>query len=144
MTRPIALRFGLGAVGALLLTTIADAGPPLPCKVDWGINWHCHVQYGPQAYIPRAPWYTYFPADANLLAQKPGTTPYPTWPSTFPPAPGGAPEPKQPPPPAPKTGPNVPLGYYYPSWGLTPSSYTAPLQPVGYMPAQVPSYWYGR
>jgi hypothetical protein len=127
MTRWISLRYGL-SLGCLAgVFASAQAGPPVPTKVDCGIEFRCNVLMGPQAYIPRAPWYTYFPADPNLLARAPGTTPYPTWPNAFPPP--AAPAPTAPAAPAPG-----PMTYQYPSWNQ--------VQTVGY--SQVPSYWYGR
>lgn len=126
-------RFLLGLSGlALLFPCVARADHPIPTKIDAGINFRFNVQMGPQAYIPRAPWYTYFPADPQLLARAPGTTPYPTWPQAFPPA--------QPQVPPVVPGPVAPTGYQAVGWA-TPAQ---PGTPVGYQPAQVPSYWYGR
>jgi len=131
----------LGAAGlsSLLLAGAAQAAKPIPTKIDAGFEFRFNVQMGPQAFIPRAPWYTYFPVDPNLIANRPGTSPYPPWPTTFPPAPGTVPAQPQfknaaPPvvPPAPQTR----------GWGWPVSD--GGVQAAGYVPAQAPSYWYGR
>jgi hypothetical protein len=116
----IAVSLGLYAAAAA-----HAAGHPIPTKIDCGLEFRCNVQMGPQAYIPRAPWYTYFPADPNLLARAPGTTPYPTWPTNPPGTPAPTPAPSAP-------APAQQLGW-------------SGVQPAGYvMVGQAPSYWYGR
>jgi hypothetical protein len=127
-------RLLLLAVG-LLFVSRARAGDPVPCKVDFGVAVRCNIQCGPQAAIPRAPWYTYFPVEPNVIAKAPGTTSYPPWPATFPPT---APAPTAPAPTAPGQAP-VPMTYHRPGAG-----YASPVQAVSYAPSQVPSYWYGR
>jgi hypothetical protein len=146
---------GLLGVAWLAAAPAADAfGPPPPFRIDANINYRVNVKVGPQAYVPRAPWYTYFPVDPQMLARQTGTA-YPPWPGQS--LPGNPGIPTQgfpvPPPEAPEQAPpgtppaNPPAGrvFYQPGGGwMTPAGYGPSVQPVGYAPTQVPSYWYGR
>lgn len=108
----------------LAATSQADAWQRPPVKVITKFDFQVEVKVGPQFARPTAPWYAYFPADAPTMPLM-QTTPYPTWPQTFPPA---APQKSA----APATGPNLAR-----QW---PNYYGANVQPVGYL--QAPSYWY--
>jgi hypothetical protein len=139
MPRRFRYMFGFGILA--LVPAVHGAGKALPTKIDFGIDFRCNVQCGPQAFVPRAPWYTYFPVDPNLIARAPGTTAYPPWPATFPPA--SQPQPAAPLP-APR-GPVAPLSYQSPAWSWpAPTSTGNHVQAAGYVPAQAPSYWYSR
>ena len=82
------------------------------------------------------PWYMYFPADARMMPP-PQMTPFPPFPSTFPPQ-AVAPAPQ-------KSlhfgnmAPGPMTTQYWPSHG-----YNGGVQAVGYVPARAPSYWYGN
>jgi hypothetical protein len=74
-----------------------------------------------------APWYMWWPADANqtLTQLDFQSSPYPTWPAT-PPQAGADPRPQG-------------------QMTFAPQQYPpTPFQPVSYPRSQVPSYWYGR
>jgi hypothetical protein len=79
------------------------------------------------------PWYAYWPYNAHF--QTPAPTGYPGWPS------GQG---------AMMYGSSCAYNYGPPSPAMAlpapaPMPYSAPtIQPCGYVPAQVPSYWYGR
>ena len=134
----------LVGLGCLLTANAAPAAGPF--KIDSNIEWHFDVKFGPQAEVPRAPWYTYFPVDPNLAVLARGT-PFPGWPNPFPPAvnvPSAAPSTPAPPPFPPPPTPNPNGAARQTSWGWAMTAPAAGVQPVGYVPAQVPSYWYGR
>lgn len=113
--QPLAFRWALAfGLFGLVSASAWASGPPTPAKIDAGIVFRFDVQFGPQAMVPRAPWYTYFPADPNVAAaMQPQSTPFPPWPGALPAAP--------PMPRASAPGSNI--------------------QPAGF---QAPSYWYGQ
>ena len=76
------LWIGLLAVAALAPDRAAAWDYP-PWKVRGGVNVYLKVQLG-AANLPLAPWYTYFPADPRLVPS-PQLSPYPPWPTQFPP-----------------------------------------------------------
>ena len=111
-----------------------------PVKINTKIEFHFDVKVGPDFRRPTAPWYAYFPVDPRM-ASSPQTSPYPPWPTPFPPVgppPTAAKEPQRLS--ANRAVPNDTLSQLW----LSQSSHGTSLQPVGYVPAQVPSYWYQR
>lgn len=109
----------LAAVAAFAFAPEAPAGDDLPVKVDFVFRFN--VRVGPSVMVPAdlPPWHAWFPYDPNMNLHAPQTSPYPHWPSPFPPA-GAAARP-----------------------GAMTYQPAAPVQRVGY-PSSVPSYWYGR
>ena len=121
------LRRGALAVLALgIVSTLAHANQPIPVLFDARFHWNIDLKVGPDAFLPRAPWYTYFPADPNM-AQPGPMTPFPNWPAQFPtygPALGSVPMSQgsfvqwQTPTPMYYNRPAVqPVNYYAPTWG---------------------------
>jgi hypothetical protein len=111
---------------ALCLPASARAWECGPFKVNGGIKIYCNIQTGP-AHMPLAPWYLYYPAEAQNLPVGPAGF-YPNWAprpapgAATPPAPERVPAPMQQPPPIQQTG-------YYTSGPQT---------------LQAPAYWYSR
>lgn len=105
-------------------------------KVDSAFEFRFDVKVGPPIQRPTAPWYAYFPADPNMNPS-PQATPYPPWPTQFPP-------------PGPSSDalkkfsvqPRVMSGPMQTSYWPTQYTYGSNVQPVGYVPMQTPSYWY--
>ena len=135
------LVLSLGAIAAFAGPSLANDGT-LPLRVK--VNFQFRLKFEHHAIQPAqvAPWYMWWPADANeTLAQHDfQTSPYPTWPG--PQANGAAtyaaPQPQF-------QAPAAPRQVQYQSNQYQPYQYQPiPYQPVGYPPAQIPSYWYGR
>ncbi len=131
----------LGVLGLMCLITSGEvhAWERPPVKVNTVFQFRVEVKFGPEIQRPTAPWYAYFPADPRSQ-MSPQTSPYPPWPTQFPPQgqpPGSTNEaPKQGR--APQTPPNSMLTQHRTGY----STYGTSIQPVGYVPTQVPSYWY--
>lgn len=101
-------------VGALPGSARADGGMYVPpFKVSGTCKFQIRIQLG-NANADLAPWYLYFPADAQQRAGP--VLHYPNWPQAPAAAPAG----------------------YAPRYAPQPN-----LQRVGYYPA-APSYWYGQ
>lgn len=132
---------GLLALAWLLHTPGAHAwgnNGPIPISTDSVFIYRFDVKIGAAAFArPAGPWYSYFPVDPNLLAQRQATA-FPNWPTQFPPAvPSPAPVQPIPTQPAPPPG----LTYYQPP----PYSYGPAVYPAGYYaPQPAPGYWYAR
>ncbi len=118
-------RSWLVALGLTMFPLAASAHPGdiiPPLKVDFSIRFNVYSPVCPQ---PTAPWWAYFPADAQQMAQHSGPV-FPNWPQTPPNAqPTAAPR-------LPAAAPNI-------VFGSMPSA----VQPVGYAPPP-PAYWYSR
>src|SRR5262249_3169617 len=114
---------------ALLAPAPARAGEYGSCKVHGGVKIYLNIQT-PPATLPLAPWYLYYPAEAQNQPVGPAGY-FPNWAPQ--PPPGGtftppAPEPVPPPVPPPPPQPVQQTGYFT----------TGPQSP------QAPSYWYAR
>jgi hypothetical protein len=128
--------FGLAWLGA---TGIAQAWDnPLVKVSQVRVNFHVELSTTPDPLRPTAPWYAYFPADPRLMPS-PQLSPYPPWPTQFPPVgpPFDASKGAQPQ----SRNRTVTPGPMQTQWS-NPIAYGGNLQPVGYVPNQVPSYWY--
>jgi hypothetical protein len=127
-------RFLLIGLMWLAVSKSGQAWERPPVKVNTQFQFHIEVKVGPQFPQPSAPWYSYFPADARMTPPL-QSSPYPTWPTAFPP-------------PAPSTdkalqgravaAPGPMLTQQWPTYYTQASN----IQPAGFVPAQVPSYWY--
>ncbi len=114
----------------------ANGDGTFPLRVNFQFNFRLRLEH--QALPPSsvAPWYMWWPADANetLTQHDFQTSPYPTW--SAPPQAAASPGPQH-------LQNNAPRQVQY-----QPNPYQAnqpiPFQPVGYPRSQVPSYWYGR
>ena len=125
----------VGALLGLVGPSMANGDGWFPLRLNYQFNFRLRLEH--QALPPSsvAPWYMWWPADANetLMQRDFQTSPYPTWsPQQGAASPG--PQPAQ---------NNAPRQVQY-----QPNPYQAnqpiPFHPVGYPGAQVPSYWYGR
>jgi hypothetical protein len=110
---------------ALLAPTPARAGEIGGCKVDGGIKIYLNIQT-PPATLPLAPWYLYYPAEAQSQPAGPAGY-FPNWAPQPPPGgtftpPAPTPMPSAPPQPVQQTG-------YYTTTSPSPGA---------------PSYWYAR
>ena len=110
-----------------------------PVKVNTTFQFRVEVNVGPEIGRPTAPWYAYFPADPRL-APSPQLSPYPPWPTQFPPVgpPSDALKDAQ----KQLRDSTVPPGPMLTQQWSNPLAYGSNLQPVGYVPMQAPSYWY--
>jgi len=133
----------LSLAGTPVVARAQSGGPPV--DVDFVFRFNVRVGDNGKQMKNAAPWYSYFPYDPRLQSQAPGS-PFPHWPTQFPPseqntagqnqtsrqAPQNQPTQHQP-------GPGL-------VWHANPnqtSSYPN-LQLVAYPNGQAPSYWYGR
>ena len=76
-------RFAFSVLAFGILASVASANQPIPVLFDARFNWNIDLKVGQDAFLPRAPWYTYFPADPNMSQAGP-MTPFPNWPAQFP------------------------------------------------------------
>jgi hypothetical protein len=122
----------LFALAWLLQPATAQAwgpNPPIPINTNGVFVWRLDVKIGPSAFArPAGPWYSYFPADPNLMVQ-PRASAFPNWPSQFPPAPAPAP-----------VRPTPGMTYYQPTM---PYGYGAAVNPVSYNVPQI-NFWEAR
>ncbi len=109
------------AVLLLALPTPAHAWHVPDVQVNGTCRVYLRVQIG-NANVPLAPWYLYFPAEAQSLSHL-GTGQFPNW-----------------------QRPNQSaFAYPQPLPGFAPpGARQAALQPVGYFAPPAPGYWYGQ
>jgi len=128
---------GVLALAWMAIPAAAQAwgdGPsgPIPVATNIQFQWQFDMKAGPAAFArPAGPWYSYFPRDANLIAQ-PRAAAFPNWPGQFPQAPTQLPAPVP-------ARPMAPMGYYAPPAG----AYAYGVYQVNYYYAS-PAAWYGR
>lgn len=127
------LRFGAFSLLLLAPGSALAWGNPLaiPVKVDAGINVRFNVYFDDQT-PPLAPWYLYWPAEAQYQAYAPTGMNFPNWPAQWPPA-GTNADAKAAPSAMPPPGPGMVSAPQLPQYAIQPTGYSA-----------APSYWYGK
>jgi hypothetical protein len=125
------LTLGLVLAGAFVAASARADDRPL--RIDF--VWRFDIKYGPSYMVPPnlPPWYLWFPSDPPAVTETAQKTPYPNWPTTWPPTGSSA-----------GNGPTMqaPVRSQAPFGGNMTSS---GFQPTGYTPQpQIPAYWYGR
>jgi hypothetical protein len=126
------LPFGLVALGALVVGSVRADDRPL--KIDF--TWRFDIKYGPSYMVPPnlPPWYLWFPNQPSPVMETAQKTPYPNWPTTWPPAGTSADG-------APPAMRQVPRSQAPFGGDMSGSGF----QPTGFaQPQQIPQYWYGR
>jgi hypothetical protein len=120
---------GLALAGCLWAAS-TRAGDDMPVKIDFVFRFD--VKCGPSVFVPPdlAPWYMWFPNQPLPPLQAAQTSPYPNWPSTWPPS---------------NQGHAAPRNYSMTSQAPFGGNLTSPgFQQAGPVAMQAPSYWYGR